>query len=244
MSRNSGIAVGLFASFFLFIGLIGGAWTIGDSLIKSRNADRRVTVKGLAEKEVKADLAFWQIQFSSSSNYISAAQKKLDQDTKKVRAFLKNNQFDEAEIQTGTLQVQDAGPGYGQNKPVERYTVIQSIILRSKNVNLVSAVSRRLGNLIHQGIVLRQDWQNRSPTYVFTKLNEIKPEMIAQATANARKSAQQFAQDSGSIIGNIRNANQGVFVILPRDSIEGLRQNKQIFKKVRVVSTITYQLEK
>ena len=121
-----------------------------------------------------------------------------------------------------------AGDLFDSNRPSQR------------SVDLVAELNRRMGELVKRGVVLSD---MGGPSYVYTQLNEIKPSMIAEATRNARKSAEQFAADSGSRIGKIRRARQGVFVVLPRDPAPGIDEGSQLDKTLRVVSTIDYYLE-
>jgi hypothetical protein len=113
---------------------------------------------------------------------------------------------------------------------------------RSTAVDQIAAAGQRLSQLVDAGIVLSSDFGPGGPVYLFTKLNDIKPEMIAEATRNAREAAEQFAKDSGARIGGIRRANQGLFEILPRDRAPQLTEETQVEKTVRVVSTVDYLL--
>ncbi|MGF1464456.1 MAG: SIMPL domain-containing protein [Maricaulaceae bacterium] len=242
MERSSGVIAGLFAALIMAGAVAWSAMTLGQAIVDQRVVDRRVTVKGLAERDVKADLAVWPLTITAANDDLADLQEKIDADVALVRAFLTERGFDVAEISLGRLQVQDrVAQGYGQDfQRGGRYVITQPMVVRSENVDRVAQVSRGLGELVRQGVVL-QDWQG--PAYVFTGLNGIKPQMIADATANAREAAIQFAQDAGTQLGPIANANQGVFVILPRDDIPGEIESNQIFKTVRVVSTVTYLLE-
>ena len=243
MDRSVGVAAGFFSALLIALGLVGAGWLVGEGIIEGRRADSHVQVKGLAERDVKADLALWPIKFQVTGNDLAQIQARIETDLQTVQQFLRDSGFTEEEIQRQSLQIQDFGAGYGGNRPEERYGVSQSVLVRSEKVDQVEGVSRRLGELVAQGIVLQQDWNATGPTYVFTRLNEIKPDMLAEATASAREAANQFAEDAAAELGGIRDANQGVFVILPRDDVPGSSEQAQIFKTVRVVSTITYSLE-
>lgn len=118
------------------------------------------------------------------------------------------------------------------------------IAIRSSDPATVLAASQRVGELVSSGVVLSSggDGSGGGPTFVFTGLNKLKPSMIADATARAREAAQQFAADSKSEIGDIRQASQGVFEILPRDQAAGISEESQVAKTVRVVSTVDYSL--
>jgi len=243
MDRGVGVAAGFFSALLVSLGLVGAGWLVGEGIIEGRKAGSSVVVKGLAERDVKADLALWPIKFQVTGNNLTEIQAQVESDLETVQSFLNEAGFSEQEVQRQSVQIQDYGAGYGGNRPQERYAVSQGVLVRSEDVDRVESVSRRLGELVAQGIVLQQDWNATGPTYDFTRLNDIKPEMLAEATAAAREAANQFAEDAGAQLGGIRDANQGVFVILPRDDVPGSSEDAQIHKTVRVVSTITYSLE-
>jgi hypothetical protein len=102
-----------------------------------------------------------------------------------------------------------------------------------------------VGELVSAGVVLsssRTGFGPSGPTFLFTKLNDLKPNMLAEAAANARQAAEQFANDSHSRLGGIRQANQGLFVIMPRNQAPGVTEGTEVSKTVRVVSTVQYYL--
>ncbi len=241
--RSVGVAAGFLSALLVAAGIVAAGWFVGEGFEAGRQDTSFVTVKGLAEQEVQADLALWPIKFQVTGNDLALIQENIDLNLETISRFLTSAGFSGDEIQRQSVQVQDYGMGYGGQRPEERYSVAQSVLVRSTDVGRVADVSRRVGELLRQGIVLQQDWQAMGPTYLFTELNDIKPAMIAEATAAARQAADQFAQDSGATLGGIRTADQGVFQILPRDQIAGASESDQIFKTVRVVSTISYYLE-
>jgi len=210
-----GIAAGLLAALVVAFGIGISGTMIGGGLVAARVADSRVTVKGLAEREVKADLAVWPLTVTASGDDLGAVQQRIDADVAQVRAFLVNSGFDEAEISLAGLHLEDrvAQNWGGTTPPGGRYLINQPVRVRSANVDLVAQVSRELGTLVRQGVVLT-GWDR--PSYVFTRLNEIKPDMLREATENAQAAALEFASHSGAHLGVIRIANQGVFVILPQ----------------------------
>jgi len=225
------------------VALIVGGFMIGRGFSTFKMKDRYVTVKGLAEKEVMADLAVWPIQFNATGDDLAHVQSKIEGDIQQVRRFLKSNGFEESDMRIGHTKVTDVlAQSYRPQGPVQsRFIINASVHLRTTKVDLVEKVSQKTGDLVRKGIVLTEF---QGPSYIFTKLNEIKPGMIATATANARKAAAQFASDSGSKLGKIKHASQGVFSIMPRDGYSGGPANQQIGKKVRVVSTIQYFLSR
>ena len=220
-------------------------WFVGNGFLKSRTADRYVTVKGVSEQDVKADVAFWAIKFSATDNNLQTVQNRIKESYRKILLFLKKQGIDEDKIEIQRLNVVDLFADPYRSGPItSRYIITQTIMVRTENVDAVVKASQSVSELVDAGVILsNKEYDNSGPTYLFRGLNDLKPKMIAEATANARKSAQQFAEDSGSRIAGIRRANQGVFVILPRDRTPGLMQANQVYKTVRVVSTIEYLLE-
>jgi len=141
-----------------------------------------------------------------------------------------------------SLEVNDLLAQAYRSAPIEsRFIVAQTLLLRTTEPQKVEKASQNIGELIAEGVVLSNEGQS-GPVYLFTRLNDIKPPMIAEATKSAREGAEQFAADSGSRIQGIRRATQGLFQILPRDDVPGTSQEKQIAKTVRVVTTIDYAL--
>lgn len=226
-------------------------WFVGMGVQNVRTADRFVTVKGVAEREVKADLALWPIQLAVTDNDLAAAQTRLSQNETRVIAFLRANGIDSTQIELQTLRVTDilANPFRGEQRAGTRFILQQTVNVRSDDPIRVQATSQKVGELVNAGVVLTSgpEWGPGGPSYLFRKLNDLKPAMIAEATAEARKAAEQFAKDSHSRLGGIHRANQGVFVILPRDAAgsdqgPGIAEATQMYKIVRVVSTVEYQL--
>ncbi len=239
---EGGFGAGLVSALLIAAGLTGAGWFVASGIVESRVVDRRVTVKGLAEQEVKADLALWPMTIQRSGDNLAEIQDAIEADVVRVKAFLEGAGFDIAEISEGRLTLEDrVAQSWGPEAPRGgRYLISQPLQVRSTDVDLVAGQSRELGELVRQGVVLT-GWQG--PSYSFTKLNDIKPSMIEAATKNAREAAVKFAEDSGARLGSIYRADQGLFVIRPRDDIMGEDESSQIFKRVRVVTTITYLID-
>jgi hypothetical protein len=226
------------------LGIAAAGWFAGDAVVRGRSADRFVTVKGVSEREVQADLALWPIQFVVAENDLAAAQARSGESAKKVTEFLTRHGIEPAQLELQDLGVTDTQANrYGGQPAAKRFVINQTIMVRSTTPEVVFKASQAVGELVDAGVVLSSDggWAN-GPTFLFTKLNDVKPAMIAEATANGRQAAEQFAKDAGSKLGGIRQANQGLFVILPRDRAPGVQEQRQRTKVVRVVSTIDYQL--
>jgi len=230
----------------LAAGLIGAGALIGRGFTESRLGDRYVTVKGVAEQEVKADLALWPIQFSAADNDLGQAQARITESTRRTLAFLAAEGLDTSQARLQALKVTDrqANP-YQPAGAGSRFIISQTLILRSTDPERVRAASQRVGELVRAGVVLSSgpEYGPAGPSFLFTKLNDIKPAMIANATGRAREAAEQFARDAKSRLGGIRRASQGVFVILPRDQAAGISEESQVEKTVRVVTTVDYYLK-
>lgn len=223
-----GISIGL--------GFLIGSVFIANALFKIKSAERYVTVKGLAEREVDADLAIWPITFKDVGNDLAELQNLVEKRRKVISAFLIDRGFSKENISYSAPKITDAQADYyGNNRPSYRYRVQATVTLRSSKVQLIKESMEVSGDLVSKGVVLADNWESRT-AFMFTGLNEIKPEMIKEATVNAREAASTFAEDSGSKVGKIRKASQGYFNISNRD------QNSPDKKIVRVVTTMEYFL--
>lgn len=236
------------AAALLSLGVVVGAGLLGAQLAGSRTADRFVTVKGLAERDVDADLALWSFQLVATANDLDRAQNEIATSARLVREFLARHGVDSAGLSVQGVQVTDrlAQQYGGQRDPSDlRYVVQQGMILRSEDPEAVHAASQGVGELVDSGVVMVSGtgYGPALPSFLFEALNDLKPEMIAEATSSAREAAERFAEDSGSRLGGIRRANQGVFVIQARDEAPGVVGENQLRKTVRIVSTIEYYLE-
>jgi hypothetical protein len=231
----------------LAVGVALSGFFIGRGFVQARTVDRFVTVKGVAEREVKADLALWPIRFVAASNNLSQAQAEIARSTRQVVALLARHAIDTSTVEVLGLEVQDAFANPYREGPVtNRFIVTQTIMVRSTVPDSIMAASQRVGDLLDAGVLLSSGYgpggPAGTPTFLFTRLNDLKPAMIAEATAAAREAAGQFAADAKTTLGGIRQANQGVFVILPRDQASGVTEESQLFKTVRVVATVDYYL--
>ena len=220
------------------VGLIGAGIFVGQGVVNARVGDRSVSVRGVSERDVKADLAVLPLRFTASGDVLSDVQARIDGDLVIVRQFLTAQGYPADAVDLGQLSVADTqSREYASQTGGPRFILAQAVIVRTTDVDRVQQTTRALNELVRQGVVL-QDFSG--PTYVFTKLNEVRPEMIAEATAAARSGAEQFAEDSGTGLGPIRQATQGSFEILSRDEVDS--ETSSLNKKVRVVATISYRL--
>ncbi len=225
------------AALLIALGLLGAGWFAGQGMAKLRTADRFVTVKGSAEKIVDADLVVWPLSQTVGGNELGAVQAQLDANTATIRTFLAGAGFKDDEIVVSPPRLEDRWSyAYGENRPPERYRYSNTVTLRTSRVREALVALRRSGDIVAKGVLLNTE-EGGGPEFEYTKLNDIKPALIAEATDAARKSAEQFAKDSGARLGGIRSANQGVVSISDRD-----RGSPQV-KTVRVVTTVEYFLK-
>jgi hypothetical protein len=234
INKNSSIFLGL----CIVIGLSSLGYLLGDAAIRFKEYERTVTVKGLSEREYKADIVIWPIQFSVASNDLGEIYRLIDISSEKIKAFLEKAGVGAAEISYSAPAITDkSAQQYGnQSKAEFRYTASQTVTVYSEDIETVRSVMERMSSLGKQGIVFTAgDYQSQTE-YIFTRLNEVKPEMIEEATRKAREVAGKFASDSKSTLGKIQKASQGQFSINDRD------KNNPHIKKVRVVSTVAYYL--
>ena len=236
MSKNY-VLPALILGGLLCLGLIMSANTVGDKLIKMKTMERTVTVKGLAEKEVRANVAIWPIRFSEVDNDLNTLYQTVQTKTDKVVDFLKQQGFGSDEITVALPAIEDRqAQGYVDPNVKYRYAAKISISLYTDKVDLLLKTRTNMLSLAKEGIAISDQDYNSKAQFLFTELNKVKPEMIQSATKNARQVAEKFAKDSDSKLGKIKKAAQGQFSINDRDS------NTPYIKKVRIVSTLTYYL--
>ncbi|MPT49130.1 MAG: SIMPL domain-containing protein [Sphingobium sp.] len=222
----------------LAIGMIAGGYLLGDGLTRAHEADRSVTVRGLAEKDVTADLATWTISYSANGTDLPTVRADIDASTKALTEYFRGLGFKAEE-----LTPIGAGVNQFMNNGVNSITITQKMLLRTTDIARAQKAVAQQFDLVRRGVTL-QEGSNMS--YSFTKLNELKPGMVAEATKDARKSAGQFAKDSGTGVGGIKSATQGYFSIEPRDGEQasgGYGASDTPYKKVRVVTTVDFYLK-
>lgn len=234
----------------LALGLVIGGWVLGSEIKATRLGDRYVTVKGLVERNVKSDLVIWPLTYKEAGDELGALYAKTEADKKTVLQFLSDQGIQSSEIELGIIRVVDtqANEYGGGTRAPHRYIVEQQITVHTSRVDQVAAAAQKTLQLLQKGIVLGGN-PGQGLAYKFTGLNAIKPDMITEATRNARAAADRFAADSGSKVGSIRTANQGVFSILPTDQAGdgaegGFGADASLMKTVRVVTSVEYYLEK
>ncbi len=226
-----------YAGLSVMIGLIVMGVMIPVAVNKYMSYTRTVDVKGLCEKEVKADKVIWPIVYKVMGDDLNSVYTQVDAKNKKVLDFLKKGGIEENEISVSAPNISDKFANEYGNDRMYRYVCKSVITVCTSDVDKVIALMKGQAELIKDGIVINasENWEN--PTeFKFEGLNELKPSMVEEATKNARETAEKFAKDSDSELGKIKRASQGSFSIENRDS------NTPHIKRVRVVSSITYYL--
>ncbi len=228
------------AALLLAIGVALAGYFISQTLSNAKVALNTAEVKGLAERKVEADKAYWSIQYTVSGNKQSEIPKLYalsEQDQQKIISLLLESGFAKDEIVPGVINyLKKEFRDENQKLVEERHYLVGEIEVQTTKVRLVSEVRAKLNRLIAQGL----DIKNNAPAYYFTKLNDIKPDMLMEATRNARLTANEFATNAGVKVGGIRSARQGGFII--RDIGESYGDTKKIDKDVRVVTNVTFFL--
>lgn len=227
----------------LAIAILGAGIVVAGGLQRFRLADRYVTVKGVAERDVEADVGIWPIRFTAADDDLAIARRRIESDRGRVLDFLKKHGVDSSQVRLQRYEVLDAAANPYRTGPAgSRYIVSVTLVARTGDPGRIAAASQAVGELVASNVVLQSGDFGAGPTYLFTRLNDFKPAMLAEATRNAREAATQFARESKSTVGTIRRATQGVFEILPRDPAPGILEGSQIRKTLRVVATMDYTL--
>ena len=217
--------------------LMGGL--VGRGLNSISEGERVITVKGLAEKEIPADKVTWPLVYHILGNDLNTIYEQINADNQTIVGYLKESGITDEEISINAPEITDKEANiYDDGRPMRnRYNVTSIITVTSKKIEIVRKLIANQKELLKKGIAIVTQEYSHTIKYEFTSLNEIKPDMIEEATKNARMSAEKFAKDSESELGKIKCANQGQFVITDRD------ETTPHIKKVRVVTTIEYLLE-
>ncbi len=228
----------IISSAIVALGLVLLGLALKSGIDRFSDRDRVVTVRGLCEKEVQANKVTWPIVTKEVGNSLPDIYRVIESNNKAIMSFLTDNGLSENEISVNPPQVYDAAAErYGRSDNPYRYQVTNVIVVTSDKVDLVRKLIDKQTDLLRQGIAIVAGDYNYQTTYEYTDLNSVKPEMIAEATSNAREAADKFAQDSDSKLGKIKTASQGQFSINDRD------QYTPQIKTIRVVTYITYYLE-
>jgi uncharacterized protein len=243
MSNNTS-PLSLIGALVLAAGLAAGGWTIAQGLERFRLADRSISVKGLAERDVPSDYAVWPLNFRRAGAQFGEVQRALSEDRDRVVAYLKGRGFTEAEIEVRPLQVQDLfAREYGGNNQPLRFQGTGQVLVKTTKTEAVEAAALAVDPLIQAGVQLGGGNDGPAgPRYQLRGFNEVKAPLLAEATGNAREQAQKFAAEAGASLGPLRYANQGVIQIGGADG-QGYDDGSSRIKRLRVVSSFQYTLQ-
>ena len=227
-----------YSGLFIMVGLVVLGMMFPRAVEKYRSYDRTVNVKGLCEKEVKADKVIWPVVYKVMANDIQSIYDQTDGSNAVIMDYLKAGGIDASEITVSVPQISDKFANeYGNNDRAYRYIATNVITVCTDKVDDVLGLMSKQSDLLKKGIVTGGNTWENPVEFKYEGLNEIKPAMIEEATMNAREAAEKFAKDSESRLGKIKTANQGTFTIENRDS------NTPYIKKVRVVTSVSYYLK-
>ncbi len=205
-----------------------------------RDFDRYLTVRGLSEREAKADLVVWPIRFAATADDLPALKNAIEALRTQIVAYLTSAGIKPEQIHTGLPSIDDREERRLSNEKLQsiaRYEAQTTLVVRSPEVDVVKRAIQNADQLLNQGVLLSGESWDSKPSFTFNGVNELKPDMIKEATANARAAAEKFAQDSNSKVGAIRKASQGVLESYDRDPASPER------KTIRVVTTVEFFLE-
>jgi len=238
---------GIIASLVIAAGIALAGWFVGHGFSRAGTPPGTVTVNGVAERAVEADRAVWPLRLTATADVLKAAQAELDSDRARLMTFLSEAGFVDASVTVKGPLVTDlhADPGARPDPARDRYIVTQTIVLRTPNVELVRDAAAQTRKLVRQGVTLGGRGGPdgaQGPRYLYTRLDEVRPAMLAKATTNARATAEQFAADAGARLGPITGADQGAITVKPRSGEEAGPVWAHRHKTVRVVSTVTFRL--
>ncbi|HRK12598.1 MAG TPA: SIMPL domain-containing protein, partial [Thauera sp.] len=235
--------IGVLPALILAIGIGFAGMQVAKGIERFRMAERTITVKGLAERDVKSDFAVWTLAFRRADNDFGRVQQALTADRERVLAFLRAQGFTDDEIDARPLQVQDLlAREYGPDQVALRFNGRGQVVVKSARVDLVAASSNRVDPLIEAGIQLGGEGGDGAPLYQLRGFNDVKPMLLEEATLSAREQARKFAADAGARLGALRSANQGTIRILDDDGSE-MDSSRTIGKRLRVVSTFEFTLD-
>ncbi len=221
----------------IIIGAAMLSYALFSSVKYFKSYDRVVSVKGLAEVEVTANRVIWPLSFKEIGNDLASLYSSINAKNKIIKDYLVASGLEESEISVSAPQIIDMSAERYQSQPATyRYNITSVLTVTSEKVDIVRGLISSQSDLLQKGIALSTGDYQYVTQFLYTKLNDIKPAMIEEATRNARASAEKFAKDSDSKLGKIKSASQGQFSISDRDA------NSPHVKVVRVVSTVEYLL--
>ena len=224
-------------SFVLGASIVLGSYLLYCGINNYAYKDRFVSVKGLAEREVLADRVVWPLSFNEVGNNMNQLYDLIENKQRTIVNFLKENGVKDDEITISAPSVLDRlAQQWAQENVRERYQTSCTITVISSDVPKIMSIMKMQQELLKKGIAIEGNSYDTRTEYQYTHLNSLKPEMIEEATRNARQVAEKFAQDADCDLGSIKNASQGQFSINEEYTTPHI-------KKVRVVTTIDYYLK-
>ena len=208
-------------SIIFSIAIVLAAWFLGNAYVSRANPDGVISVTGSGSENFTSDLIVWEGQFSRVSPNLEQAYKELNQDKETVRQYLLDKGIKQENIVFNSVQTNEQRENQYQNgnyvgSIFKGYELVQSVKIESNDVELIESVSREITELLNKGV----QFNSTPPRYYYTKIADLKIEMISKATEDARLRAEKIAQNSGGKLGDLKNANMGVFQITGQNSGE------------------------
>lgn len=230
---------------FLCVGIIIGTFIISKTVEQVKFQNQRITVKGYAERTITSDIASWRGQITARSTELVTAYDNLQADLNKVLSYLEQKGIsrDDVDIASVITSIQYKRTANGMTTNiVEGYNLVQPVSITSSNIEQIAEIANEITVLIQQGV----EFDSFPPQYFYTKLDDMKIELLGEATKNAYMRAEQLAENSGSKVGSLKYASQGVFQITPVYSTQvsdyGTYDTSTIEKNVKAVVTIEYSI--
>lgn len=231
------------AALILAVGLLASVSVATYGFVKSRTPTSTITVTGSAKKQIKSDYVTWKGTFSRQSKNLSEAYTKLQADLEIVKNYLKEQGIAESDMTISSINTQvnyAMTPNGYMSSEVDSYRLYQDIDLRSGDIDLITKISRQSTSLIQNGV----QFQSYQPMYFYTKIADLKIDMLALATADAKNRAQKIAENAGAKLGTLKTAKMGVFQITPINSNEvsdyGINDTSSIDKEIMAVVNCTF----
>ena len=236
----------IFLGLFLALGLILSSTIISKTILKVKLANQTLKVKGYAARQIRSDLGLWRAKFIARSHDLVSAYDMLERDLEKILSYLEKNGIKRQTVDISSvftsIRYKLNEKGYTTNE-IEGYILEQEISINSSNVNLISKLSKESTSLIKEGI----EFISYHPQFFYTKINDLKIEMLGEASKDARKRAEQLAVNSNGKVGQLRHARQGVFQITPVNSTDvsdyGTYDTRTIDKSIKAVVTVEYSIQ-
>lgn len=233
-------------SCILTMGLIISSLIFTVGIKEAKSSNNTLSVRGSAKKQITSDLAVWNGSFNVQSPNLSQAYKNLKDSEKKVRDYMLKQGFNQKDIVFSSIYTETNYvilPNGSYSSQVDSYKLSQSVEIKSKNINKISDLSRNATDLINEGI----EFQSNSPQYFYTKLSDLKIDMITLATKDAKTRAEKMLSATGNKAGKLQSASIGVFQITPLYSDEisdyGINDTSSIEKEITSVITCQFEVK-